>query len=54
MSRWRGAGLVGAGRSASVRTRTFRITTLVLVLAAPAGVIVPALVGDDGLSAHGD
>jgi ABC-2 type transport system permease protein len=49
VSRWRGAGLV-AGRELRerVRTRTFRITTLVLVLAALAGVIVPALVGDEG------
>jgi ABC-2 type transport system permease protein len=51
VSRWRGAGLV-AGREIRerVRTRTFRVTTLVLVLAALAGVIIPALVGDDGPS----
>jgi ABC-2 type transport system permease protein len=51
MSRWRGAGLV-AGREIRerVRTRTFRVTTMVLVVAALAGVIIPALVGDDGPS----
>ena len=51
MTRLRGAGLV-AGREIHerVRSRTFRATTLVLVVAALAAVIVPALVGDEGPS----
>jgi ABC-2 type transport system permease protein len=49
VSRWRGAKLV-AGREIAerVRTRTLRVTTAILVVAALAAVVVPALVGDDG------
>ena len=51
MSRRRGAMLV-AGREVRerVRTRTFRVTTVLLVAAALAAVVIPALVGDDGPS----
>jgi ABC-2 type transport system permease protein len=51
MSRRRGAMLV-AGREVRerVRTRTFRVTTVLLVAAALAAVAIPALVGDDGPS----
>ena len=49
MSRWRGAKLV-AGREVRerVRTRTFRVTTAILVIVALAAVLIPAAVGDDG------
>lgn len=49
MRRWRAAGLVAEREIRErLRTRSFRIITGILVLAALAAVILPAVIGDDG------
>ncbi|WP_217924041.1 ABC transporter permease [Miltoncostaea oceani] len=50
MSRWRGAALVAEREIRErLRTKSFAVITAILVLAALAAVIVPSIVGDDGL-----